>query len=265
MKSSLSAADYDTLRQAVVLLEQPSLAARASHVIGSPIEKTLGALPEATAATVQEAARMAIAKALDVALSTLEDSTPKPARETAHKMLSGLSGAVGGFFGLSAIALELPVSTTLILRSVADIARSEGELITATETRLACLEVFALGGPGAADDATESGYYAVRIALAKLVSEAATYLAERGLAESSAPVLLRLISAIAPRFGVTVSQKIASQWVPALGAIGGASVNMMFMQHFQNMARGHFTVRRLERRYGCERIRLEYRHLQGLN
>jgi hypothetical protein len=71
--------------------------------------------------------------------------------------MSGVSGAVGGFFGLPALALELPVSTTLLLRAIADIARSEGEPIKSTESRLACLEVFALGGNSRSDDATESG------------------------------------------------------------------------------------------------------------
>jgi hypothetical protein len=30
------------------------------------------------------------------------------------------------------------------------------------------------------------------------------------------------------------------------------------MKHFQDMARGHFTVRRLERHYGPELVRSEY-------
>jgi hypothetical protein len=35
-------------------------------------------------------------------------------------------------------------------------------------------------------------------------------------------------------------------------------VNYAFMEHFQDVARGHFTVRRLERLYGKETIRAEY-------
>jgi hypothetical protein len=37
-----------------------------------------------------------------------------------------LSGGVGGFF-------ELPLSTTIIMRSIADIARSEGEEVTSID------------------------------------------------------------------------------------------------------------------------------------
>ena len=56
------------------------------------------------------------------------------------------SGAIGGAFGFAALAVELPISTTILLRSIAEIARAEGEDLSRPEARLACLEVFALGG-----------------------------------------------------------------------------------------------------------------------
>nr|WP_283114711.1 EcsC family protein [Neisseria flavescens] len=37
---------------------------------------------------------------------------------------------MGGFFGFSAIMVELPVSTTIMMRSILDVARSEGFDIT---------------------------------------------------------------------------------------------------------------------------------------
>ena len=46
------------------------------------------------------------------------------------------------------------------------------------------------------------------------------------------------------------------------GAAGGAAVNLIFINHFQDMARGHFTVRRLERKYGEEMIRSEYERIR---
>lgn len=266
---ALPAQALEELQQAVDLLERPSFAARASNLVGSPIEKALQALPAPAASAVQQATQTAITKALDIAILTLTKpsvtiSTKPPNRNT-HKVLSGVSGAVGGFFGASALALELPVSTTLLLRAIADIARSEGEIINTPESRLACLEVFALGGNSRWDDGAESGYYAVKMALSSVVSEAARYIAEKGLSEAGAPVLVRLISSIATRFGIVVSQKVALQLVPVIGAAGGASINLLFMEHFQNMARGHFIVRRLERYYGSDLIRLEYQRLCGLN
>jgi hypothetical protein len=48
------------------------------------------------------------------------------------------------------------------------------------------------------------------------------------------------------------------QLVPIIGAAGGAVVNTMFMNHFQDMARGHFIVRRLEKIHGSDPVRLAY-------
>jgi hypothetical protein len=123
---------------------------------------------------------------------------------------------------------------------------------------MACIEVFALGGPNMNDDASESGYFAVRAALAQSVTKAAEYIAEKGLAEESAPALVRLIVQIAERFSIQVSEKAAAQAVPAIGAAGGAIVNTLFIDHFQDMARGHFIVRRLERKYGKEIVEETY-------
>jgi hypothetical protein len=55
-----------------------------------------------------------------------------------------------------------------------------------------------------------------------------------------------------------VTQKVAAQALPVVGALGGAAVNYAFIEHFQDVARGHFTIRRLERVYGKDKIRTEY-------
>ena len=65
------------------------------------------------------------------------------------------------------------------------------------DAKLACLEVFALGGPSKSDDASESAYFLMRAALAKSVSEAAGYIAQRGLVEEGAPAIVRLIAQLA--------------------------------------------------------------------
>jgi hypothetical protein len=172
------------------------------------------------------------------------------------------TGAGGGSLGLPALAVELPVTTTIMLRSIADIARSEGEPVSQLETKLACLEVFALGGSAKSDDGTETGYFFVRATLARTISEAAQYIAEKGIAKEGAPVLVRLIAVLASRFGVIVSEKVAAQAIPLIGAAGGALINTIFIDHFQNMARGHFIIRRLERQYGTEFVRQEYDQLK---
>jgi hypothetical protein len=169
-----------------------------------------------------------------------------------------VSGFIGGFFGLPGLIIELPISTTLMLRSIAGIARSEGEDISSGDTQLACITVFALGGRARADDAAETAYYAVRAAVTRAVSEAAEYIAERGIAEEGTPILIRVMARLASRFGVILTDKMAAELVPILGGLGGAAINLVFISHFQAAAQGHFIIRRLERRYGRETIKKEY-------
>jgi hypothetical protein len=150
-----------------------------------------------------------------------------------------------------------------MLRSIAQIAREEGEDISQPEAALACVEVFALGGRSAADAAVDGGYFAVRTLLAKTVGESARFILQRGLADETAPILVRLVAQIGARFGLVVSQKVAAQAIPVLGAVGGAAVNLAFTEHFQTVARGHFTVRRLERAHGADAVRFDYERLRN--
>jgi hypothetical protein len=255
---SLSPEDLEALSDAVKSLENPGLAVQITNLLGAPVEYALSKLPREVTARIGEATDRALNAALQVAVSTMNAERGVRASNRMHKALTTLSGAVGGAFGLPALAVELPVSTTLILRSVADIARAQGENIRDPEVQLACLEVFAIGSRSQSDDAAETGYYATRTMLARTVTEAARYVAERGIAEEGAPVIVKLIAKIAARFNVPVTAKFAAQTLPAIGAAGGAAVNLVFINHFQDMARGHFTVRRLERKYGAEVVRAEY-------
>lgn len=258
----LSRTELADLRRARKLLENPGLAARLSATIGSPLERGMKMLPGRWQKSVHAATEAALMKALDVAVRSLGDKAPTASRDRIHRWAAAASGAAGGAFGVAAIGLELPVSTTLILRSIADIAAAEGENPKHLDTKLACLTVFALGsGKDSRDDATESGYFAARTALATAVTEAAKHLAQKGLGKTGAPALVRLIALIASRFGVVVSQKTAAQLVPVLGAAGGALINTLFIAHYQDMARGHFIVRRLEKIHGEEPVRKAYESL----
>ena len=75
------------------------------------------------------------------------------------------------------------------------------------------------------------------------------------------PAMVRFVSQVAVRFGVPVSEKVIAQSLPVVGAAGGAILNTLFIDHFQDMARGHFIVRRLERTYGRETVRVAYLQL----
>lgn len=253
--------DKKELQVAKNLLENPGLVARMTNFIGDPIEKGLELLPDGWTNNIGEITQTALMKASDAAIFTMKDIPGEESSNTWHKLGAVVSGGVGGAFGISAIAIELPISTTIMLRSIADIARSEGESISSMETKMACLEVFALGGRSESDEGVETSYFAVRTALAKSVSETAEFLVKKGITDEAAPVLAKFIAKIAKRFGIQVSQKAAAQAIPAIGAAGGATINAFFIDHFQDMARGHFIVRKLERTYGEESIRNLYESL----
>lgn len=258
--SPMTPADLAALANAVEALEKTSFAARATALLGRQIELAGKLVPAKVSTAVSKAATSALKAAMHVALSSLKNKPQKDSRKF-HRTLAAASGAAGGAFGLASLPVELPVSTTVMLRSIADIARGEGEDLTKPEAALACLQVFALGGHTAGADLMDGGYFAMRGLLAKSVSEAAAYVAQKGVADEAAPVLVRLLGQIAGRFGVVVSQKLAAQAVPLIGAVGGAAVNIAFTDHFQSLAKGHFTVRRLERLYSPEMVREEYERI----
>ena len=256
-----SESDLSDLKSAKWILEHPGYAAKLADLLGKPIEKVYEYLPDDWREKVNSAVRKSLLKGLEFTIHTMRDGRPHASSDWLHKLLVAGSGAAGGAFGLVALPVELPISTCLILRSIADIARSEGHDLSSLEVRLSCLLVLALGGRSDEDNAAEGGYWVVRAALAKAVSEAAAFIAEREAVEESAPPLVRLIVAIAARFGAIVSEEVAAKAVPIIGAAGGATINYLFMAHFQDMARGHFIVRRLEDKYGSEAVMNKYSEL----
>ena len=257
-----SAQDQADLAAAVEALEHTSFAAQLTGLVGRQIGLASQLIPDTVLKAANAAAAKALSYAMRGALTTLAEGR-RPASRRLHLTAVAASGALGGAFGLATLPVELPVSTTLILRSIGEIARQEGEDLRQPETSLACLEVFALGGEREAAHLGEGSYLTTRALLARSVTEAARYFINRGIVEESAPALLRLVSQIASRFGVVVTQKLVAQSVPVIGAVTGAAINAAFMDHYQRLARGHFVVRRLERTYGAEAVRRTYEALRA--
>jgi hypothetical protein len=258
---SFSDPDREALAAAVQRLESPSLVGRLAALAGKPVGLIQSALPATASTAVAKLAKRALERALDVALFSLQNRAIIGGRKL-HSGLACASGAIGGAFGLAALAVELPVSTTIMLRAIAAIAQEEGENLADPRTGLACLEVFALGGPPD-EGGAEADYFVVRAMLARGLVEVADFAIDKGAIGESAPVLVRFLTQIASRFGVVVSEKVAAQAVAVVGAVGGAAVNLAFIEHFQGLARGHFTVRRLERVYGVDAVRREYDRIKS--
>lgn len=261
-RREMAAEDLARLAEAMRLLEQDTFSDVLLARIGRFAEGGLGALRRFLPETYRREATVlleaALRQAFDQVLLTVDRGggvtghtwldRPLGARWT-HRAAAIASGALGGAAGLGGAVIELPVTTLILMRAVAQIAAQQGEDLASEEAKLECLKVFALaGGPsGAAPDA---GYYAVRLALAT----AAPRLAERGL-----PALLpRLVSRVAERFSAPVAAKLGAEAAPGAGAVTGALINAAFMDHLQRRALGHFRVRALERRYGRDLVRASY-------
>ncbi len=262
---SLSDAHLAELRTAKRQLEATPFLIKVANAIGKPLDSTVAALPAAAREAILGATRAALDKGLEWALGTVGTTKGTKSRPWLHTTVVTASGGVGGAFGWSALAVELPFSTIVMLRSIAAIAQENGEDLRTAETRLQCLAVLSYGGPTSADDAAETTYYASRAALSTSLQRAAAQLATAvggGKAPRAAHLVASFISKVAARFGVVVHQKAIAQTVPVAGAIGGAALNHLFIGHFQQIANGHFTVRRLERIYGEDEVKEAYEAIE---
>lgn len=189
---------------------------------------------------VEALAEVALRRAFDIAVLGFgrKERIAKPRRA---RLLAAAAGAIGGFSGFAGFLPDIAFTTLVIMRSIASIARAQGEDLGAEETRRACLEVFAFGGSQLRlDEHAEVSYWSVRLLL------------------QGRPVVT-LFSEIASRYGLRISHKFAMQAVPLVGAAGGALINSMFFDHYRRLAEVHFTLRRLERRHGLELVRREAR------
>lgn len=250
----LDAAAMADLARAADLLEDDRFAARVATVLSraagggaSWARRMLPPIPEGVVAMAQDAAAGALRTAVAAATWRLDARRRTPS--WVGNAAVAMTGAAGGAAGLAGTLAELPATTTLLLREIARIAAEEGEDLSGDAARAECLSVFALGG-----HAGEGGYYAARLAL----SEAISGVAGRALGD----VMPRMLATVASRFGVPVAWKLAGQAVPVAGAAAGATINTLFLHHFRSRARGHFTVRRLERRHGAEAVREAYTALR---
>ncbi len=192
--------------------------------------RTLQVVPGGPAALAR-VVEAALSRAFDVAVLRLDSEREQGRSRRLAAPLVVLSGAVGGFLGFGGFVPDAAVTTLAIMREIARIAQEEGESLDEPEAREACLHVFALN-----PDETETGYFGTRLVL-------------------QGRSLALLMAEVASRFGLSLSQKFALQAVPVVGAVGGAALNAAFLSHYRELARAHFTVRRLERVFGAAAVR----------
>ncbi|GFK92320.1 hypothetical protein NNJEOMEG_00144 [Fundidesulfovibrio magnetotacticus] len=252
---ALDAQAMEQLRTARSLLEHRSLSHRFLTTLGTPVDQAYALLPRKARDAIAKGARGALLKLSEYVISHTMNEEARSDQSRLHKWGVMLSGGIGGFGGLASLPVEITVSTSIMLRSIAALARHHGEDLRRVEARLACIEVFGLEGDHAPDEPVLASYFTTRSLFAQEVRTALTYMAAGAQRNTLRPSLVRMVEFIAPRFGVMLEEKFLAQSLPLAGAIGGAALNAIFLDHYQRTARGHFMIRRLEREWGAQAVR----------
>lgn len=265
---------------AYAFLENPSFLVRAASLVGKPAEIFIRKLPAKQQKVISRSAEGALKRALILVTKTLPADLGDKTFHTTYRRTKRLglkhtiasfgSGTVGGLLGLPALPLELPITTAIMLRSIAAHARKFGFDLNEPEVQMECLYVLTLGSSRSdKDDALNSTYWTSRVAFTKLINDAAGFVAGKSTAEllqqlekQSAPVLVRLMARVAAQFEIVVSEKTMAQAIPVLGAVGGGAVNALFTDYFSDAARFHFGLKALEREFGASEVRRIYKKCQ---
>ena len=255
----LSPQHREALARAVKRLENPSLAKHIAEWAGQPVGRALIKAPGPLKAKFDKAAETAILRCLDVAVKSLKP-TKKPPMTRVASMIAGLSGGFGGALGVAGIA---------------DRASRHHRADAARHRQYSAPLWGGFVAPGGAPRLRRS-LRARRQGIEKRDSAWLLHLAGRarpvversgGLLRGAGrrprfpPAIHRFAAEIAARFGLVLSERVAVSAVPVIGALGGAALNVVFMNYFQDIARGHFAVRRLERLYGADVVQEEYQRL----
>lgn len=272
VKNAISREDLETIKKCKASMEHIGWGIKGVNIIGNSLETGARFIPEKALNILQKSTEKILLGLLKANLLTISKNKQlkEPSSITYKAIVIG-SGTVGGFFGSTTgigtaiFASEMTITTKYILRSIMDIARSQGEDIYSLEGQMQCMEVFALGGKSKDDDGMDTSYYVARAALSstlKNLTSASLQAAIKTAANSSvvfgSSAMNKFITQIAARFSVLISEKFMAQAVPIAGALGGGSMNFIFINHFQKMATSHFTLRRLERKYGENAVRKAY-------
>lgn len=216
---------------------------KAINFVGNQVEDGMKLLPEGFRKQVDNIAKAALEQSFNVAKASRGGPLGKVSSSRSHKLAAAVSGAVGGFGGLPTALAEIPVTTTVIFRSVLSIAAEYGEDPESEVTRMECLRVFGAGNIGADDDGVDTAFFGARLSI-------------------SGPAVHGLINKVAPKFGAVITQKLASQAVPVIGAAAGAGTNLAFVSYYTELAHVHFALRQLARLYDDQQVIEEFhKHL----
>ena len=216
---------------------------RAINKFGGKLEGQMAHLPKGLRRQIERITTDALTRAVSVAGHGRHAPNFGP---KAAPALAAFTGAVGGAGGIVTALAELPVTITVILHAILRAAEAEGFDTTLPEVRAEALRVLLAGGPLDADDGINTSFIGARMTL-------------------TGPALHKLLAKIVPGFATVLSQKLAAQAVPLLGALTGAGLNAAFLTHYRELAHIRFGLLRLTVLHGAEPVRAQFeRELQTL-
>lgn len=194
------------------------------NMIGGQADTLLTRLPAPVRARLEEGT----VKALNVAMKAAHGSRGVVGQQPPWltTAMATAMGAAGGFGGLPGALAELPVTTTVLLRAIQDVAIEHGFDPEAENVQFDCIRVLSAAGPLKEDDGADLAFFATRASL-------------QGVA------IQTLITRVAPRLATVLGQKLAAQTAPVLGAVAGAATNYAYTSYYQQIAHVHFRIRAL--------------------
>lgn len=194
------------------------------NAVGGQAEGLLDKLPKGVKGSLDRATARALVVALDAADRSRDRVPDQPS--WVNTAVTTAMGAAGGFGGLPSALVELPATTTVLLRAIQGAAAEQGFDPSTESVRFDCLRVFAVAGPLEEDDGSDIAFISLRLTL-------------------SGGAMHKLIGMVAPKLATVLGQKLAAQTVPVLGAVAGATTNYLYTSYYQEMAHVHFGLRRL--------------------
>lgn len=193
-------------------------------MVGGKAEQLLERLPVPVRGALEEATERALKLAMqgaNASRTALPDQS-----DWVNRAMTTAMGAAGGFGGLPSALVELPATTTVLLRIIQGVAAENGFDPGTQGVQFDCIRVFAAAGPLASDDGADLGFLTMRLTL-------------------TGGAMQRLVATVAPRLATVLGQKLAAQTVPVLGAVAGATTNYIYSGYYREIAHVHFGLRRL--------------------
>ena len=194
------------------------------NVVGGQAEKLLDRLPAEMRDRLGDGTEQALRLAMQAAHGSRSVVGGQPG--WLNRAVTTAMGAAGGLGGLPSAMAELPITTTILLRAIQDVAAEQGFNPDEEGVRFDCIQVFAAAGPLDHADGSDLAFLSTRVAVTGKTMQA-------------------LIARVAPRLSTVLGQKLAAQMVPVLGAAAGAATNYAYTSYYQQMAHVHFGLRRL--------------------